>query len=75
MVEAALECQEEYGHPAGCTIAQIICESGVGDHLSGLAERDNNLFGIKWSPSFAGCPEVTGEVELARPARSTAGST
>ena len=61
MVEAALECQEEYGHPAGCTIAQIICESGVGDHLSGLAERDNNLFGIKWSPSFAGCPEVTGK--------------
>ena len=61
MVEAALECQEEYGHPAGCTIAQIICESGVGDHLSGLAERDNNLFGIKWSPGFAGCPEVTGK--------------
>ena len=27
MVEAALECQEEYGHPAGCTIAQIICIS------------------------------------------------
>ena len=61
MVEEAVRCQEEYGHPAGCTIAQIICESGVGDHLSGLAERDNNLFGIKWSPSFAGCPEVTGK--------------
>lgn len=61
MVEAALECQEEYGHPAGCTIAQIICESGAGDRLSGLAERDNNLFGIKWSASFAGCPEVTGK--------------
>ena len=61
MVEAALECQEKYGHPAGCTIAQIICESGVGDHLSGLATQDNNLFGIKWAPSFASAPEVTGK--------------
>lgn len=61
MVEAALECQEEYGHPAGCTIAQIICESGAGDHLSGLAIRDNNLFGIKWAASFAAAPEVTGK--------------
>ena len=61
MVESALECQEEYGHPAGCTIAQIICESGAGDRLSGLATRDNNLFGIKWSSSFAQCPEVAGK--------------
>ena len=61
MVEAALECQEKYGHPAGCTIAQIICESGVGDHLSGLATQDNNLFGIKWATSFLGCPEVKGK--------------
>lgn len=60
MVVAALECQEEYGHPAGCTIAQIIVESGAGDGLSGLAEQDNNLFGIKWADSFAGCPEVSG---------------
>ena len=61
MVEAALECQEQYGHPAGCTLAQIIVESGQGDHLSGLAQRDNNLFGIKWAASFAGCPEVAGK--------------
>lgn len=61
MVEAALECQEQYGHPAGCTLAQIIVESGQGDHLSGLATQDNNLFGIKWSPSFASCPEVEGK--------------
>ena len=61
MVEEALRCQEDYGHPAGCTIAQIILESGVGDHLSGLATRDNNLFGIKWASAFAPCPEVTGK--------------
>lgn len=61
MVETALECQEEYGHPAGCTLAQIICESGRGDGLSALAERDKNLFGIKWSSSFLGCPEVAGK--------------
>ena len=61
MVEAAIECQETYGHPAGCTIAQIICESGMGDHMSGLAVQDNNLFGIKWSSSFGGCPEVSGK--------------
>ena len=54
MVEAALSAQEEYGHPAGCTLAQIIVESGQGDHLSGLATQDNNLFGIKW---FSGADE------------------
>lgn len=61
MVEAALECQEKYGHPAGCTLAQIICESDAGDHLSLLAERDKNLFGIKWASSFLGCPEIAGK--------------
>ena len=61
MVEEAIECQEDYGHPAGCTIAQIICESGQGDHMSRLAERDHNLFGMKWSSSFAAYPEVTGK--------------
>jgi hypothetical protein len=65
MVLAALEAQDKYGHPAGCTLAQIVCESGQGDHMSQLAERDNNLFGIKWAPSFAGCPEVTGKASWA----------
>lgn len=58
MVEEALACQEEYGHPAGCTIAQIIVESGQGDHLSGLATQDHNLFGMKWASSYALCEEV-----------------
>ena len=61
MVEEAIECQEDYGHPAGCTIAQFICESGQGDHMSRLAERDHNIFGMKWSSSFAASPEVTGK--------------
>ena len=61
MVETALECQEEYGHPAGCTIAQIIVESGMGDRLSQLATADHNLFGMKWSSAYAGCPEVKGK--------------
>ena len=61
MVEAALECQEEYGHPAGCTLAQIIVESGKGETMSLLATRDRNLFGIKWASSFAACPEVEGK--------------
>ena len=61
MVEAALECQEAYGHPAGCTLAQIIAESGQGDHMSQLATRDHNLFGIKWASSFAACSEVSGK--------------
>lgn len=60
MVITALECQEKYGHPAACTIAQIICESGQGDHLSGLATEDNNLYGIKWSSSYGLAKEVTG---------------
>ncbi len=60
MVVTALECQEKYGHPAGCTIAQIIGESGQGDHLSSLAARDNNLFGIKWASSYGLAKEVSG---------------
>lgn len=61
MVEEAVRCQQEYGHPAGCTIAQIICESGQGDSMSQLATRDHNLFGMKWAPSFAAAPEVAGK--------------
>ena len=61
MVEEAVRCQEEYGHPAGCTIAQIICESGQGETMSQLATRDHNLFGMKWSSSFASAPEVAGK--------------
>lgn len=61
MVEEAIRCQEEFGHPAGCTIAQIICESGQGDTMSQLATRDHNLFGMKWASSFASAPEVAGK--------------
>lgn len=61
MVEEAVRCQEEFGHPAGCTIAQIICESGQGDSMSQLATRDHNLFGMKWASSFASAPEVAGK--------------
>ena len=61
MVEEAVRCQEKYGHPAGCTIAQIICESGQGETMSQLATRDHNLFGMKWASSFASAPEVAGK--------------
>ena len=60
MVRAALRCQEDYGHPAGCTIAQIIAESGMGESMSQLAVRDHNLFGMKWSVAYEGEPEVAG---------------
>lgn len=61
MVEEAIRCQEEFGHPAGCTIAQIICESGQGETMSQLATRDHNLFGMKWASSFASALEVAGK--------------
>lgn len=60
MVDAALRMQREYGHPAGCTIAQIIQESGYEGGLSALAAEDNNLFGMKWIASFEGKPGVVG---------------
>lgn len=63
MIDTARAMQHEYGHPAGCTIVQIIQESGQGTTLSMLAERDNNLFGMKWVDSFAGKHGVVGPVE------------
>ncbi len=63
MIDTARAMQHEYGHPAGCTIAQIIQESGQGTTLSMLAERDNNLFGMKWVDSFAGKHGVVGPAE------------
>lgn len=60
MLVEAVRCQEEFGHPAGCTVAQVILESGDGDGLSGLAEDCHNLFGIKWVPDEDGAEGVTG---------------
>lgn len=74
MVEAALDAQEKYGHPAGCTIAQIICESGQGDHMSQLATRDHNLFGMKWASSYASAPEVAGKSSWATREEAADGS-
>ena len=59
MVMAALDMQEEYGHPAGATIAQIIVESrGSYGGLSGLAYNYKNLFGMKYVSSFEGCEQL-----------------
>ena len=74
MVEAALDAQERYGHPAGCSIAQIICESGQGDHMSQLATRDHNLFGMKWASSYASAPEVAGKSSWATGEEAADGS-
>lgn len=60
MLQAVLRMQDEYGHPAGCTIAQIIQESGAGDTPSALASVDSNYFGMKWHDSFAGAQGVEG---------------
>ena len=74
MVEAVLDAQEKYGHPAGCTIAQIICESGQGDHMSQLATRDHNLFGMKWTSSYASAAEVAGKASWATGEEAADGS-
>ena len=74
MVEAALDAQDKYGHPAGCTIAQIICESGQGDHMSRLATRDHNLFGMKWASSYGAAPEVAGKASWATGEEAADGS-
>lgn len=63
MIDTARAMRHEYGHPVGCTIAQIIQESGRGTMLSMLAERDNNLFGMKWVESFSGKHGVVGPVQ------------
>ncbi len=60
MVSEARSMQAHYGHPAGCTIAQIIVESGYQGGLSQLAAQDHNLFGMKWANSFAGADGVVG---------------
>ena len=60
MVSEARSMQAHYGHPAGCTIAQIIAESSYQGGLSQLAKEDHNLFGMKWANSFAGCDGVVG---------------
>lgn len=60
MVSEARSMQAHYGHPAGCTIAQIIVESGYQGGLSQLATQDHNLFGMKWASSFAGADGVVG---------------
>ncbi len=74
MVEAALDAQDKYGHPAGCTIAQIIQESGQGDHMSQLATRDHNLFGMKWASSYGAAPEVDGKASWATGEEASDGS-
>ena len=33
----------------------------IRDSLSGLATQDHNLFGMKWSSSYALCEEVAGK--------------
>ena len=60
MVSEARSMQAHYGHPTGCTIAQIIAESSYQGDLSRLAKEDHNLFGMKWANSFAECDGVVG---------------
>lgn len=60
MVMAALEAERDFGHPAGCTIAQALVESGSGSTPSQLAAEDHNLFGMKWHAGYADAAEVDG---------------
>lgn len=46
IVRAAVRAYEKYGVPTAITLAQIILESGT--TFSQLAERDHNLFGVKY---------------------------
>ena len=54
MVQTAQDMQKQYGHPAGCTLAQIIQESGRERGFSALTEQDNNLFGHEMGRFFRG---------------------
>lgn len=46
IVRAAVKAYEKYGVPTAITLAQIILESGT--TFSELAEKDHNLFGVKY---------------------------
>jgi len=56
MIQGAIDTQSKYGVPASVTLGQILLESG-GNYpggLSGLAYKDNNLFGIKAPSGYTG---------------------
>ena len=45
IINAAIDQQIKYGVPASITLAQAQLESGMG--TSSIAQRSNNLFGLK----------------------------
>lgn len=72
MVLSALRCQEEYGHPAGCTLAQIICESGQETTCRVWPPRTGTYSassGRRASPWHRRCPGI----RAGRRARNTTG--
>ena len=56
MIDGAVQAQKTYGVPASVTLGQILLESNgkYPGGLSGLAYKDNNLFGIKAGSSWNG---------------------